>query len=157
MAQAFQPVNRLKHRLESLCHTSERRGIVMIGGQLRRGANVSSGEHTRPACWGWRPADPSSLDGRRSVDSRRPGVSPCGLPSAVYRATSRSAWLASLRKPREHGRLDRVGTDLRLEWGHPFSSPAIPRTSGGQIPPPSPKILRTKKNILPLDRTGTFL
>ena len=30
---------------------------------------------------------------------------------------------ASLRKPREHGRLDRVGSDFRLEEGHPFSSP----------------------------------
>jgi hypothetical protein len=32
VAQAFQPVNRLKHRLESLCHIPVYREIVMIGG-----------------------------------------------------------------------------------------------------------------------------
>jgi len=31
VAHAFQPVNQLKHRLESLCHTSDRREIARIG------------------------------------------------------------------------------------------------------------------------------
>ncbi len=34
VAQAFQPVNPLKHRLESLCHTSWTREILMIGALL---------------------------------------------------------------------------------------------------------------------------
>ena len=67
VTQAFQPVNRLKHRLESLCHTPKRREIVMIGAFFKQSFEFKIEANAPPA-----PHEPTGrLRNRRHENGRR--------------------------------------------------------------------------------------